>query len=297
MQDFSNILSTYYYHKLINIATRERKQSSTLLDNIYTNITNCYETGSSGVLRFVTQSDHYPIFTVRNNVLPSEQIKYITKWIHNQQNIALFRKHLKSMGIYQINPISQLFTIFMDTIQQYFNLSFSLKKTKIRYKNILSTYYYHKLINIATRERKQSSTLLDNIYTNITNCYETGSSGVLRFVTQSDHYPIFTVRNNVLPSEQIKYITKWIHNQQNIALFRKHLKSMGIYQINPISQLFTIFMDTIQQYFNLSFSLKKTKIRYKNRNLWITKELKSDIKIRDKLYKLTKKVTNSRKLK
>ena len=83
MQDFSNILSTYYYHNLINIATREHKQSSTLLDNIYTNIPDCYETGSSGVLRFLTQSDHYPIFTVRNNVLPSEQIKYITKRIHN----------------------------------------------------------------------------------------------------------------------------------------------------------------------------------------------------------------------
>ena len=75
MQDFSNILSTYYYHKLINIATRERKQSYTLLDNIYTNIPDCYVTGSSGVLRFLTQSDDYPIFTVRNNVLPSEQIK------------------------------------------------------------------------------------------------------------------------------------------------------------------------------------------------------------------------------
>ena len=47
-------------------------------------------------------------------------------------------------------------------------------------------------------------------------------------------------------------------------------------------------MDTIQQYFNLSFPLEKTKIRYKNRNLWITKELISDIKIRDKLYKLKK---------
>ena len=35
MQYFSNILSTYYYHKLINIATRERKQSSTPLNNIY----------------------------------------------------------------------------------------------------------------------------------------------------------------------------------------------------------------------------------------------------------------------
>ena len=165
------------------------------------------------------------------------------------------------MGDYNVNTINELKSV--STHMQDFS-------------NILSTYYYHKLINIATRERKQSSTLLDNIYTNIPDCYETGSSGVLRFLTQSDHYPIITVRNNVLPNEQIKYITKRIHNQQNITLFRKHLKSsnwttLGIYQIKPISQLFTIFMDTIQQYFNLSFPLEKTKIRYKNRNPWITK--------------------------
>ena len=76
MQNFSNILSTYYYHKLINITTRERKQSSTLFYNIHTNSPDCYETRSSGVLRFLTQSDNYPIFKVRNNVLPSVQIKY-----------------------------------------------------------------------------------------------------------------------------------------------------------------------------------------------------------------------------
>ena len=64
---------------------------------------------------------------------------------------------------------------------------------------------------------------------------------------------------------------------------------MGIYQIKPISQLFTMFMDTIPQYFQLSFPLEKKIIRYKNRNPWITKELKSEIKIRDKLYKLKKK--------
>ena len=62
---------------------------------------------------------------MRNNVLTQEPIKYITKRIHNQQNIALFRKQLKSvnwttMGIYQIKPISQSFTMFMDTILQYF---------------------------------------------------------------------------------------------------------------------------------------------------------------------------------
>ena len=41
IHDFSNIFSTYYYHKLINLPTRGRKQSSTLLDNIYTNIPDC----------------------------------------------------------------------------------------------------------------------------------------------------------------------------------------------------------------------------------------------------------------
>ena len=44
-------------------------------------------------------------------------------------------------------------------------------------------------------------------------------------------------------------------------------------------------MDTIQQF---KFSVRKDKNKIQNRNPWITKELKSDLKIRDKLYKLKK---------
>ena len=51
-QEFYNIFPSHYYHKLINLPTRERKNSSTLLDNIYTNIPDCYNTCTSGVLRF-----------------------------------------------------------------------------------------------------------------------------------------------------------------------------------------------------------------------------------------------------
>ena len=69
IHDFSNICSTYYYHKLINLPTRERKQSSTLLDNIYTNIPDCYDNGSSGILGFLTQSDHYPIFYCKKTII------------------------------------------------------------------------------------------------------------------------------------------------------------------------------------------------------------------------------------
>ena len=157
------------------------------------------------------------------------------------------------------------------------------------FSNIFSTYYYHKLINLPTRKRKQSSTLLDNIYTNIPDCYNTGSSGILRFLTQSDHYPIFTMRKNVLPQEPIQYITKIIHNQQNIARFRKHMKSsnwtmMGLYQKKPISHSFTFFYDYYSTIFSFKFSFRKN-----TNKPWITKKLKSDIKIRDQLYKLMKR--------
>ena len=95
IHEFTNIFSTYYYHKLINLPTRVCKQSSTLLDNVYTNIPDCYDSGTSGILRFLSQSDHYPIFTMRTNVIPEQPIKYITKRTHNQQNIATFRKYLE----------------------------------------------------------------------------------------------------------------------------------------------------------------------------------------------------------
>ena len=64
IHDFSNVFPSHYYHKFINLPIRERKGSSTLLDNIYTNIPDCYNTCTSGVLKFLTQSDHYPIFTI-----------------------------------------------------------------------------------------------------------------------------------------------------------------------------------------------------------------------------------------
>ena len=50
-QDFINIFSCYYYHKLINHSTREINQSASLFDSIYTNMTYCYNICKSGVLK------------------------------------------------------------------------------------------------------------------------------------------------------------------------------------------------------------------------------------------------------
>ena len=45
-QEFYNIFLSHYYHKL-------NYPPETLLDNIYTNIPDCYNTCTSGVLRFL----------------------------------------------------------------------------------------------------------------------------------------------------------------------------------------------------------------------------------------------------
>ena len=68
VHNFTNILSSHYFLNFIHIPTGERNESSTILDNIYTNIPDSYNTCTSGVLKFFAQPDHYPIFTIRTNM-------------------------------------------------------------------------------------------------------------------------------------------------------------------------------------------------------------------------------------
>ena len=64
------MMSSYNYHKLINVPTRVIKTSSILLDNMYSNVPSVYETGKCGTLYTIRSSDHFPIFTVRTSTKP-----------------------------------------------------------------------------------------------------------------------------------------------------------------------------------------------------------------------------------
>ena len=147
--------------------------------------------------------------------------------------------------------------------------------------NMFSSYYYHKLINLPTRQRNQSFSLLDNIYTNIPDCYNTCTSGVLKFLTQSDHYPIFTIRNKIEPPKPKAEITKRKHSSKNIALFRKQIKRNdwgSLYNNENIEAAFSIFIKTIVSAFKKCFPIEIIKLNHKNRNPWIIQTLKHDIK-------------------
>ena len=147
--------------------------------------------------------------------------------------------------------------------------------------NIFSSYYYHKLINLPTREIKLSHSLLDNIYTNIPDCYNTCTSGVLKFLTQSDHYPIFTIRNKIELPKPKTHITRRNHSNKNIALFRKLIKRNdwdSLYSTEKIETAFSVFNKTIVSTFQKCFLLEVIKLNHKNRNPWINQALKDDIK-------------------
>ena len=150
--------------------------------------------------------------------------------------------------------------------------------------------------------RTQTSTLLDNIYTNIPDCYDTGISGILIFFTQSDHYPVFTIRNNKIRPKSSEYIKKRIHNNQNISKFKKSLvklnwPTLGLFEEESISSAFSLFMNTILFNYQNCFPIETIKLKYKNRNPWIKQELKNDIKIRDRLYTIQKKNPSSDSIK
>ena len=63
-----------------------------------------------------------------------------------------------------------------------------------------------------------------------------------------------------------------------------------IYNANTIEQQFDCFINNIINIFNQSFPIESIKIYYKNRNPWINKNLKNEIKIRDNLYHLSKRI-------
>ena len=202
------------------------------------------------------------IFKTNRNVVigelyrpPSSKIKNFNIELEKLLNkIKKGKKYAFLMGDYNINTLSEINRNSNQT-QEFIN--------------IFSTYYYHKLISLPSRERSQSCSLIDNVYTDIPDCYNTCSSGVLKFLTQSDHYPIFTIRHATETPKPKTHITKRNHSEKNVALFKKCMKQHNwnsLLYVNDIKQTFSQFINTIISYHNRCFPFENKKINYKNRN-------------------------------
>ena len=126
-QQFINMFLSHYYLKLINIPTRITQNNASLLDNIYATDP---QIGNNGVLTSDI-SDHYSIFTIRQDVEPKILDKYCYKREFTNKNISKFKKKLCNLD-WNTTLISDsaklnfycLFSIIIDL----FNSSFPVKK-------------------------------------------------------------------------------------------------------------------------------------------------------------------------
>ena len=137
-QDFINLMASYSYNKLISFSTRVIKDSSTLIDNIYSNMPNVYDTGTSGVLNNMRCSDHLPIFTVRSTSKSIIDDTYRRKKNHSMKNISKFKKLLKANNwedVYSHEDAQSAFTRFINFIIQAFNESCPMETIKVKYGN------------------------------------------------------------------------------------------------------------------------------------------------------------------
>ena len=138
--------------------------------------------------------------------------------------------------------------------------------------NMFLSHYYLKLINIPTRITQNNASLLDNIYATDP---QIGNNGVLTSDI-SDHYSIFTIRQDVDSKILNKYRYKKEFTNKNISKIKKKLSKLD-WNTTLISDsakvdfsyLFSIFTDL----FISSFPVRKVKITYSNKNPWITKKV------------------------
>ena len=200
----------------------------------------------------------------------TENMEKILNIIHKENKYAYF------LGDYNINTLNEL--LCKSSLTQDFI-------------NLMASYSYNKLICMPTRVINSSSSLLDNIYTNLPNVYETGQSGVLYCIRSTDHMPIFTVRNLVYTNiiEGDAFRNRRNFGNQNVSKFRKKLKAQNwnaVYTAENAQMAFTQFINIIRHTFDECCPNEKIKINYKNRHVWINKNMKSDIEKREKLFKL-----------
>ena len=148
------------------------------------------------------------------------------------------------------------------------------------------------LINKPTRVTETTATLIDNIWCNDVFNTKDFSSGII-FNTTSDHFPIFHILHDVSIPTKNEYIIKRKFTSENENKFLDELSKINweeLYQKKNAQHAYDVFHNHICSLFNECFPKEHVKIGYKTRKLFLSNELKSLIKEKNKLSKKCLKI-------
>ncbi|KAJ8025074.1 hypothetical protein HOLleu_35175 [Holothuria leucospilota] len=151
--------------------------------------------------------------------------------------------------------------------------------------NIMSLYSFYPLIDKPTRVTTSTSSLIDNIFTNVAN--HILKSGVL--VTDiSDHYPIFCVIQSKIHTLSRKNVYKNNTCRKNINYFKSELSNVDwsfIMNDENVDSAYSNFSKVLLMTFNkcCPYTQVHQKIKYEE-SPWITFGILKSIRHTNKLY-------------
>ena len=163
------------------------------------------------------------------------------------------------------------------------------------FKNIFSSNYCLPLITKPTRVTHLCASLTDNIYSNVPINTSKCDSGILE-VSISDHYAIFAIDNSTHIKANAPQVTKRSFCNKNIENFRRCLNNQSwdfVYESEDLQAAFSRFQGVIDVHFNSNFKLHTFTRTYRNRHPWMTEALRTQIKLKNSMYKEYVKSNNA----
>lgn len=148
--------------------------------------------------------------------------------------------------------------------------------------DLLSGYNLKQTIFAPTREAKNSSTLIDNIFVNI----DRFSAAVIENALSDHHAQLISFRSEQVVPLDYKYVTKRIYSRKRLLLFRQELQIVDwspVLECNDVNVCYNTFISKIKCLMNVIFPIKKYNCK-KFYNGWITKGIKISCKNKRKLY-------------
>ena len=142
------------------------------------------------------------------------------------------------------------------------------------------------LINKPTRVKKQSATLIDNIFTNSLNDMDHTIQGII-YSDISDHFPIIHINYSFRASNLDSDIVVRNLSQRNKQAFCRAVSEVDwrpLYISGNAQESFTWFHSTLSRLYNKHLPKQIMNKKYNTRKMWLTELLKNAIKTKNKLY-------------
>ena len=164
--------------------------------------------------------------------------------------------------------------------------------------DMLFSYGFSPTINRPTRITASTASLIDNIFTNNQSESLRSKQGIL-LTDITDHFPIFHIIKDstsaTINSNELS-IVKRLFTANNKQIFQEAISKVDWGSINMIpnaQEAFTAFHEKLYDIFDKCFPRKKIVFKYNNHKPWLTDELKSAIKYKNKLYHISMKYKTS----